>query len=333
MDLLSYDLVDHLVQFLSRKDLETVRKVACGRHELSNWQLLAEHHLRERYLLGIKIYIPYQDEIESAPKRMKLEEGDDTDDKNEEIEVSVEKRLFTEELVGPWDFKKLQYASLRDVSISWYHLDDNKNYRPFEMQQLLSILSLPVATRADSIKSSSLSVNGSACRFAHLVLELIQVLQKTFMKVDIFTTLNDMNLRMEDFMRDYINQEAFLGNLSFSCDTIRNQRISLEGIVTLFKKRRLTPLTVRIPVDSLSHPKIQEIVEHWKNSDGYVAGHKELRMVRDPWMGFESRTQHDYLPHPTKRSSLLQSSNYLKIVKFKPWTVKDWNLNLLFGAE
>ncbi|KAK0427267.1 hypothetical protein QR680_010144 [Steinernema hermaphroditum] len=335
MDLLSHDLIDHLLQFLPRKDLETINKVACWRTELSNWQLLAEHHLEERYLLDIDVYIPEQNEPENAAKRMKLEEGAEIDDKNDKIQFSVRKRRFTGEPVGPWDFKKLQYASLRDVSISFYHWKVNGKHRSCDLQQLLSILSLSVATRADSNTRSSLCVrNGyrsiSDSRDSTVVdlsLQVIQVVQKTFAKVDIRTTSNDVNLRMEDFMRDYINHEAFLEDLRFSCDGIRNQKISLEGIVTLFKKRRLTPLTVEIPFDSLTYRNIEEIVKHWNNSDGYVAGHKELRMVRDSWMGFESRTQHDYLPHPTKRSSLLQSTNYLKIVKFNPWhspVTFDW---------
>ncbi|KAK0427276.1 hypothetical protein QR680_010148 [Steinernema hermaphroditum] len=98
MDLLSYDLVNHFVQFLPRKDLETINKVACWRTELNNWQLLAEHHLEERYLLGIDVYIPEQNEPESAPKRLKLEEGEEIDDKDENIQVSVEKRVFTGKL-------------------------------------------------------------------------------------------------------------------------------------------------------------------------------------------------------------------------------------------
>ncbi|KAK0427268.1 hypothetical protein QR680_010145 [Steinernema hermaphroditum] len=274
MDLLPYDLVEHLVQFLPRKDLETITIVACERPELSNWQLMAEQHLDERYLLDIRIFVQDQNKPEGTAKHVKLEEGEEIDDKNEEIQVYVEKHRFTGELVGPWDFKKLQVIDLG--------------------------------------------------------MEVIQVIQKTFAKLDIHTSTNGTNLRVEDSTRDYINHEAFLEDLRFSYRVIRNERFS-QGIVTLFKERRSTPLTVEIPPDSLSYRNIQEILEHWKNSDGYVAGHKELhmQMSSDKWstLQFKWKGKHDYLPHPLKRSSLLLSINCLKIVKFESWHLPvnfDW---------
>ncbi|KAK0427269.1 hypothetical protein QR680_010145 [Steinernema hermaphroditum] len=338
MDLLPYDLVEHLVQFLPRKDLETITIVACERPELSNWQLMAEQHLDERYLLDIRIFVQDQNKPEGTAKHVKLEEGEEIDDKNEEIQVYVEKHRFTGELVGPWDFKKLQYASLRDVSISFHPWKVNKKHRPWEKQKLLSILSLPVATRGDSNTRSSLSVNNHYhwistrldSRVIDLGMEVIQVIQKTFAKLDIHTSTNGTNLRVEDSTRDYINHEAFLEDLRFSYRVIRNERFS-QGIVTLFKERRSTPLTVEIPPDSLSYRNIQEILEHWKNSDGYVAGHKELhmQMSSDKWstLQFKWKGKHDYLPHPLKRSSLLLSINCLKIVKFESWHLPvnfDW---------
>ncbi|KAK0427414.1 hypothetical protein QR680_010218 [Steinernema hermaphroditum] len=290
MDLLPYDLVDHLVQFLPRNDLETITNVACGRPELSNWQLMAEQHLEERYLLDIRIFVQDQNEPKSTAKRMKLEEGEEIDDKNEEIQVYVEKHRFTGELVGPWDFKKLQYASLRDVSISFHPWNVSKKHRPWERQKLLSILSLPVATRTDSSTRSSLSVSSGYhwipdsrdSRFAELALKMIQVVQKTFAKVDIRMTSNGTNLRIEDFIQDYVDQGTFVEHMRFSCGGFEKQRIFQKGIVSLFKERRRTPLTVQIPDNFLTHHNIQQILEHWKNSDGFVASHKDVsRIDRD----------------------------------------------------
>ncbi|KAK0402519.1 hypothetical protein QR680_016377 [Steinernema hermaphroditum] len=334
MDLLSCDLVDHLVQLLHRTDLETIIKVAEWRPELSNWQLMAEHHLEERYLLDVRVYIPSpkENEPESAPKRMKLEEEEEIEGKNEEIQVFVEKCRFTGELVGSWDFRRLQYASLRDVTINSYHWEVNRQHRPCEMKKLLSILSLPVATRDDSIAGSSLSVRSGYhwisdnrdSRVVDLALQMIQVVQKTFAKVDIRMSSNGTNLRMEDFMQDYVDQETFVEDMRFSCGFFpETERICQKGVVTLFKDRRRTPLTVQLPDNYLTYHNIQEILEHWKNSDGYVADHKELHMRMPsydwPTLRWEWRGYHDYLPHPSKRSSLLLSINFLKIVKFEPW--------------
>ncbi|KAK0427415.1 hypothetical protein QR680_010218 [Steinernema hermaphroditum] len=365
MDLLPYDLVDHLVQFLPRNDLETITNVACGRPELSNWQLMAEQHLEERYLLDIRIFVQDQNEPKSTAKRMKLEEGEEIDDKNEEIQVYVEKHRFTGELVGPWDFKKLQYASLRDVSISFHPWNVSKKHRPWERQKLLSILSLPVATRTDSSTRSSLSVSSGYhwipdsrdSRFAELALKMIQVVQKTFAKVDIRMTSNGTNLRIEDFIQDYVDQGTFVEHMRFSCGGFEKQRIFQKGIVSLFKERRRTPLTVQIPDNFLTHHNIQQILEHWKNSDGFVASHKDVSQWKDGsgdfvvgqlrkatvglsfnvWQCINDNHQAFYV-HPRANSRLkIQESRYdlytMSVVPNDPETVKDWNLNLLFGAE
>ncbi|KAK0427284.1 hypothetical protein QR680_010151 [Steinernema hermaphroditum] len=321
MDLLPYDLVDHLVQFLPRKDLETITKVACWRPELSNWQLMAEQHLEERYLLDIRVDILQQNEPEGAPKRMKLEGGDETDDKSKEIQVSMEKRLFTGELVGPWDFKKLQYASLRDVWISCYRLDGNGKHQPFEMHQ-----------NALFIDGSSLWIfcsRGSSD--VDIALQIAQVMQKTFNRVSFCASSNGVNLMVEDFVTEYINRGMFVEKMDFSCEDFEKERISEDRIVSLFKEKRPNSLSVGLPAETLSYENIWKILEHWMTSDGYVAGYKELRMrmPKNEWptLRWQWRGDHDFLPHPSKRSSLLLSTDGLKIMKFAPWHLPvnfDW---------
>ncbi|KAK0427413.1 hypothetical protein QR680_010217 [Steinernema hermaphroditum] len=319
MDLLSHDLVDHLVQFLPRTDLKTIANAACGRLELSNWKLVAERHLKERYLLDVDVYIPYEDELETVPKRRKMEEGEKAGDEKETVFVLVQRRSFTRGSAYHWDFKRMKYASLGDVKFDSDRWIDRKQHRPCDVRKMLPILSLPVATRADSFVKSSFCIdNISSSRDIDLTMKMAEVVQKTFAKINVWSSAVGTHPRVDSFIRDYINHQAFLEDAEFSCGGISEDRI-----VSLFKERRITPLTVHVPVDSLSYQKVQEILENWKNSDGYVAGYRELEMPMsgNRWTALK-RSWHNvrgYLPHPSKRSSLQFSTESFKIVKFEPW--------------
>ncbi|KAK0402520.1 hypothetical protein QR680_016378 [Steinernema hermaphroditum] len=324
MDLLSYDLVDHLVQFLPRTDLKTIAKAAYDRLELGNWKLIAERHLKERYFLNVDVYIPYENELETAPKRRKLEEGEKAGDEKETVLVFITRRSFTGGSADRWDFKRMQYASLGNV---WIHSRGwlaHEQHRPYDVRKILPTLSLPVATRADSFVMGSLCIDSIPnSRSIDLALKMAQVVQKTFAKVSVWSSAIGAHLRADNFVRDYINHQAFLEDMRFSCSVFPRGKLPEDRIVLLFKERRTTPLTMQLPVDSLPYPKVQEILEHWKNSDGYVAGHRELRMpmFRNRWAALRRSWQNvrGYLPHPSKRSSLQFSTECFKIVKFEPW--------------
>ncbi|KAK0427274.1 hypothetical protein QR680_010147 [Steinernema hermaphroditum] len=330
MNLLPYDLVDHLVQFLPRTDLKTIAKAASERLELSNWKLVAEHHLKERYLLTVDVYIPYENELQNAAKRRKVEEGEKASDQKEMVLVLVQRRSFTRTSAERWDFKRMKYASLGDVRIHSRGWIDRKQHRPCDVQKMLPILSLPVATRADSFVKSSFCVdNISSSRDIDLAMKMAEAVQKTFAKINVWTSAVGTHPRADSFIRDYINHQAFLEDAGFSCGGIQMYRISEDSIVSLFKERRTTPLTMHLPAETLSYSKIQEILEHWKNSDEDVAGHKELIMYANIWpiLRREWQNDHGYLAHPTKRSSVRFSNRGFKIVKFEPWHLpvnSDW---------
>ncbi|KAK0408357.1 hypothetical protein QR680_003905 [Steinernema hermaphroditum] len=328
MDFLPHALVDHIVDFLPLNDVKTIVKATVGNRDLAMWNRIAEEHLRERYLLDVNVYLEEQKKCDEAmhgfsPKRRRLED----EHKNAMlVQMYIEKRLFGRASpLAEWDFKNWRHAWLGKVA---FHsgcprtADGTAQYPQADPDEIVRVISLPVATKNETKLPSSLCFNDLCPHQLDPALNMADFVQKTFTALAWNECWDGSEREVDDFLCDYLDREAFLEELVFNIEEVwklEDGPLS-ERIVELFKTKN--SLKVAAAVGTISVFEENAIVTRWKRSNGMYRGYKEFYMY-DCWWRTKNRKMgaHGYFVHRSKRSSLYisETGEYMKIVKFQPW--------------
>ncbi|KAK0427426.1 hypothetical protein QR680_010220 [Steinernema hermaphroditum] len=357
MDCLPSDLIDHLVHFLPMADVKTIIKATAGSADLAAWNEVAEDHLRERFVLHLSVYLPCNDDEEDSedstdseydegdyyndaptdeyaeyeyeryyipPKRPKLTQ----DEKKKEEKklapflISVHKGVFDGiRPISHWKFKNSRYAWLESVTFHSYQPNQDEMYQPYELQDILRIISLPIAPRGDTRYHSTLSLDWIRPTAMDSALKMLNVLPKTFTQIIFSNHRDGIDLKVEEFLSDYLDRETSLKHLWFIMEKYDSsaKQVLADRIVAFFNRKKL--VEVSIPKGMISDAQGEKIFEHWLNSDGFSQGYKEFRRFSEDWNLCRKPNSLGYLIHPSNRSSLHVSYQDLKIVKFEPWHV------------
>uniref|UniRef100_A0A1I7Y5T4 F-box domain-containing protein n=1 Tax=Steinernema glaseri TaxID=37863 RepID=A0A1I7Y5T4_9BILA len=270
MDHLSYDLVEEVVSFLPRSDVETIAKVASRCTDLENWSFAAEDQLENRFLLDVDAYV----------QSVFVTEEEYSDEEDDFIEEDVEMRIFilvTRDLpngkVEDWNFLRWRYAWIRHLTIT-----------------ALRVISLPV----DPSVGASFSVEQNMLyrqEALDVYCKMLKAVQKGFVKVELSDDDSDAD-RIKELAIESLNKEIFLEKLIFQdCDLPPDAMAEIsEAIAFEFGRKRGRSLEVRIPSSSNEKilPIVKRIAENWHQSDGafeekQVTWNRFPDVYDDPW--------------------------------------------------
>ncbi|KAK0427419.1 hypothetical protein QR680_010218 [Steinernema hermaphroditum] len=258
MDCLPFDLIDHLVHFLPLADVETITKAI----HLAAWNEVAEDHLRERFILNVSVYLPCNDDSDQEESKDSNdseydedeydEDQDDQDDipsKRPRLEnekkpapflMFVNKSLFNSRRpISHWNSRNWRYAWLKSVyfhSLQPYTSspDENELYQPCELQDILRIISLPVAPISDTRSRSSLSLGWIRPTEMDSALNMLNVLQKTFTQTIFCNHGDGIDLKVEEFLSDYLDRET----MGMPCSILSKKILSEAAMKTLLARWR-----------------------------------------------------------------------------------------------
>uniref|UniRef100_A0A1I7YQG0 F-box domain-containing protein n=1 Tax=Steinernema glaseri TaxID=37863 RepID=A0A1I7YQG0_9BILA len=313
MDHLLYDLVEEVVSYLPRADVETIAKVAGRSPALENWSIASEDQLDRRVALKVCVH------LQDFERRY-----DDSSDEEEEriprIRLSVQK-LLSDGSWGEWDFKNWRYAWIQIIDISASVIDylgtmdaPEKTFKESDIDQVLRLVSLPVDRSPRSKLSLGYDCNNECDCFCDsftdmedLFWEIIENTQKEFASLYVYNSYDHNIDGFGSFVADSIEREAFLDYLSYN-----GQRFSLRNICVAiapwFGKTRGRPLKVAFTQDDPKTADVELFIDTWLKSDGTFE-EKELNECFTVNEKYKTVTLGDsssrYLVHPTKRSSLL----------------------------
>uniref|UniRef100_A0A1I8AFH9 F-box domain-containing protein n=1 Tax=Steinernema glaseri TaxID=37863 RepID=A0A1I8AFH9_9BILA len=333
MDHQFYDLVEEVVSYLPRSDVQTIARVAARSPTLDKWSIASEDQLERRFLLRVSIHL----------------QGCKVEEKKAEslrIRLSVQK-LLSEETWEEWDFKDWRYAWIHYVAIEASLLDDpstlqSEVFQESDMDQVMRVVSLPVDPDARSLLSITnyCFVDDVSPELDDLFWKVVHKTQKDFARVRLWNI--DENRVFNDLVADFITRGAFLEELAYEIE-YPSQLDFCEAIASVFGKTRGRPINVCFGEVYFEPEGVELIVDAWLQSDGTFekkAFKSELAYMFDEVWSVVKRKYENvmqrrdpgeylhttesvsgYLPHPSKLSSLLISPREISVVKFEPWHV------------
>uniref|UniRef100_A0A1I7ZRN6 F-box domain-containing protein n=1 Tax=Steinernema glaseri TaxID=37863 RepID=A0A1I7ZRN6_9BILA len=330
MDYMLYDLVEEIVSYLPRPEVETIARVATRSPRLQNWSAASEDQLEHRVLLDVHVRFQGFEREENKAER------------SPRIHISATKRL-SEETVEEWDFRNWRYAWIQNLRITTSFRDfpfglsaPIETFKESDIDQVLRLVSLPV----DPTARSCLLIVGTDSLYAPYP-EMTDLLRKTiektrmeFAKVHVDNALKCDAL--EAFVVNCIERGASLKDMLYYGRSIPHRNV-YEVIAPHFGKTRGRPLKVYLEQIRLGFDNIALIADTWLQSDGTFEETevKSGGFNQQPiWPALKERYKTivrcrngGHLAYPTKRSSLFISSDEIRVVKFEPWHVPldfDW---------
>uniref|UniRef100_A0A1I8AQA4 F-box domain-containing protein n=1 Tax=Steinernema glaseri TaxID=37863 RepID=A0A1I8AQA4_9BILA len=284
MDHLFYDLVEEVVSYLPRKDVNTIAKVAAKSQRLEKWSAAAEDQLENRFLLDVYVHFG-RSKKKDAPK----------------IYLSARRRIPDRGIDGYWNFRGWRYAWIRSVVVDATRVRYGLHYKykPAEIDQVLRMVSLPVDP----------SIRTSLCCTAtnDLAVKILLATQKGFATVEVSAESNHPDV-FEDFAIDHLEHGVSLQKLT----SYKGENIC-AAVAPLFRERRGKPLNIQLLGRHLDRWDMELIIDNWLQSDGTYE-EKRLRYQSNftqtkftSWCkrrGIVTFAFGGYLAHPTRSSSL-----------------------------
>uniref|UniRef100_A0A1I7YU88 F-box domain-containing protein n=1 Tax=Steinernema glaseri TaxID=37863 RepID=A0A1I7YU88_9BILA len=320
MDHLFFDLVDEIVNFLPRSDVETIARVARRSSRLEFWSAAAEDHLENRFLLDVRVY------VEKALIKKELPK----------VFLSAKKTL-PNGLEEDWNFTRWRYAWIRDVSVETERGQEFFDFKESHLDQVVRCVSLPV----EPGPRGSLHVFHNHTKRPRKVIAVTWAIllntQRGFAVVDLEHSKRDP----PEFFENYVMMSISRGRYLRELRTRRYLReLRTSGIVTqiklastltpLFGIRYETPLSLEVPIfPPLEQGEVEEMIETWLKSDGRL-NDISIFCVNYYWEG-DSPPKHEflmerpnlgYLVHPTKRTTLTISDRMISVEQFRPWHLR-----------
>uniref|UniRef100_A0A1I8A8M6 DUF5051 domain-containing protein n=1 Tax=Steinernema glaseri TaxID=37863 RepID=A0A1I8A8M6_9BILA len=202
MDHLFYDLVEEIVAYLPRKDVETIARVADGRQGLEHWSAAAEGQLENRFLVDVTVV------------------AGQTDD-GVGINFLTIQKILSEGRRESWNFLNWRFAWMRSVQIEAYPL---LRQSTADMNQVLRSISLPVDPSA---RGSLVFYLGpfvaddrlipfrydSDPEVSRLAWKILQAAQKDFPTVNIHQSAHISHEAYDEFVNDFRQRGAFVETL------------------------------------------------------------------------------------------------------------------------
>uniref|UniRef100_A0A1I7YU78 F-box domain-containing protein n=1 Tax=Steinernema glaseri TaxID=37863 RepID=A0A1I7YU78_9BILA len=318
MDHLFYDLVEEIVCYLPRKDVETIGRVAKRSSQLKNWSAAAEDQLENRFLLDVHLRIKDPHNGSGGLKTHLLV-----------------KKVLPDGSEEKWNFAQWRFAWIRDVAIEtwqaplWESTDESEEA---EMDKVLRIVSLPVDPGARG--ELYLSDQEFCPEMAECCLKILQAASKDFVKLEVALPYYDDDVpeRFDDFAVDYLESGPFLEVLRYVGRSTHARKF-WTAAEAQFAKTRGRRLYISLEDVFFGLRDIELIVMSWLKSAGtFEDKHISYRMTSCPattWQGIRQRhnvvmglRNSGYLVHPTRRSSLHFTDDSIRVVPFQPWHVE-----------
>ncbi|KAK0414869.1 hypothetical protein QR680_011650 [Steinernema hermaphroditum] len=302
MENLTIDQIDHLVQFLSLKDIEALSKITAGQPLLANWSAVAEEHLRGRFHLQLDVYLP---------------PSGDTELENHQKQMHLSVKKVTGDHEEPWNFTRNRYAYIANVVVHSYPEDLCESHRPTRIAEVIRIVSLPVVPRDDM--KSTFVVQELEAPEMNVALDLVEAAQGCYTELDIQSTSNGSVRKAEEVISGYINREAFLESLYVLCENMEQEEL-LNAVVGLVLVPRRQRLLMDLPTLSMHGDEIEFVIDYWRNTDG-VFGEvllfcRELSPIERIYLESYNPVL-GYIAHPRRRSSIRLLNDGFSIVKFE----------------
>uniref|UniRef100_A0A1I7YVC0 F-box domain-containing protein n=1 Tax=Steinernema glaseri TaxID=37863 RepID=A0A1I7YVC0_9BILA len=330
MDYLLYDLVEEIVCYLPRKDVEVISRVAARSQELKNWSAASEDQLENRFLLDVEATVEkWPDE-----KQPRLP-GHLTSPK---INLSARK-ILPDGSIEAWNFKQWRFAWIRNLRIgTTFFMASRVANDPgvlTDTEQAFRTVSLPI----DPSAGGELVVSGRG--FCHGMADccsnILQVVSKDFARVRAVVPKRLVDDFPEDvlefdafnnFVVDYLESGPLLEDLLYENGCCAEK--VWRAIALVFGRRRGTPLEIKLVNIGFLQSAIRRIVKHWWNSDGAFEKKKvmaqPLSSEVSAWLASQNsynfmrkRKNVGYIAHRTKRSSLYITKESISVVEFRPW--------------
>uniref|UniRef100_A0A1I7YUL7 F-box domain-containing protein n=1 Tax=Steinernema glaseri TaxID=37863 RepID=A0A1I7YUL7_9BILA len=338
MDHLFYDLVEEIVGYLPREDVDTIAYVAKRCQELKNWSAAAEDQLENRFLLDVAVVVD-----ENAPK----------------VYLCAKKTLPDGSKVY-WDFTRWRYAWIKGIVINGASV--RNSIVEADVDQVLRTVSLPIQPSDDlyALRVGRLSISLPFGQYSDcdnlgaphrdyfvlspessaLALRILQVVQKEFTIVDMNrAAFEDPSGICLDFITDYLahgpNLETLFYYHGHQVGKRPEDRRIWPVIAPLFAQERGAGkelgglLNLRLVNLPFKNEDIERIVESWWQSDGILepksVGWDRPRntLLRDLKKKYSCVEHRDgaYIPHPTRESSMYVTKKYIRVMKYRPWHV------------